>query len=92
VDLTRHREVDRGDKVLTGAVVVNALSKRETLATVGDDYQHRAGHGGFRRNGVVGLADPDTVDGSGQLGTRISFEHPAKLVQRHFNSASQNSP
>jgi hypothetical protein len=40
---------------------------------------------------VVGLADPDAVDGSGQIGTHMPFQHFAKLVQRHVTIAAQNS-
>jgi hypothetical protein len=39
---------------------------------------------------VIGLADPDAVDGSGEIGTRMPFQHFAKLVQRHITIAPQN--
>ncbi|MDB5056830.1 MAG: hypothetical protein JWO59_302, partial [Chloroflexi bacterium] len=55
-----------------------------------DDRQHCAGHRGLRRNGVVVLADPDAVDGSGPIGTRMPFQQSAKLVQRHATIVAQD--
>jgi hypothetical protein len=52
-DLYLHREVYRGDEVLTGVVVVDALPQREALAAPGDYRQHRASHHVLRRTGVV---------------------------------------
>src|SRR5882757_1328014 len=48
-DVARHREVDRGDEVLPNAVVVDAVSECQPLATLSDDRQDRAGHRGRRR-------------------------------------------
>ena len=83
-----HREVDRGDQVLARAVVIDAVAQRQTLDALGDDRQHRAGHRGLRRSGMNGLADPDTVDRSGQVGTRMPFQQAAKLVQGHATIAA----
>ena len=40
---------------------------------------------------MVGLADPDAIDGSGQIGTHMPFQQFAKLVQRHVTIAAQDS-
>jgi hypothetical protein len=32
---------------------------------------------------MVGLADPDAIDSSGQIGARMPFQQVAKLVHRH---------
>jgi hypothetical protein len=38
----------------------------------------------------VDLAEPDTVDGSGQIGTRMPVQQYEKLVQKHVTIATQN--
>jgi hypothetical protein len=38
---------------------------------------------------MADLADPDAVDGSGQIGTRMPFQQFAKLVHRHVTIATQ---
>jgi hypothetical protein len=38
---------------------------------------------------VVDLADPDTVDRRGQIGTRMPVHEGAKLVYRHAMIAAQ---
>jgi hypothetical protein len=40
---------------------------------------------------MVCPADPDAVDGSGQIGTHMPFQQFAKLVQRHVTIATRNS-
>jgi hypothetical protein len=39
---------------------------------------------------VVDLADPDAVDRSGQIGTRMPFQQFAKLTQRHVTIVAQD--
>ena len=69
--------------VLNHAVLIHPVPQRQTLATLRDDRQHRAGHRGHRRNGMIGLADADAVDGRGQIGTHMPFQQITKLVYRH---------
>jgi hypothetical protein len=39
---------------------------------------------------MVGFTDPDTVDGRGQIGTRVPFQQFAKFACKHVTSAAQN--
>jgi hypothetical protein len=77
------RQIDRGDQVLAGAVLVDAVAEHERLRALGDEGQHGARHRDRRLVGAGGPADQDSVDGRGDAGAGVAVQERTQFVERH---------
>jgi hypothetical protein len=70
-------QVDGGDQILPGPVLVDPVAQCEVFGALRDDREHRAGHGGLRWVRPVDLRDQYAVDGGRPVGAGMPGQQRA---------------